>query len=399
VSDLRAQTPRIAATWSEEGAGLKDPPAASSLDQIGASVLPAVEWASSPPALRLRDAPRFLVTGRLGEGGLGEVVAALDQDIGRTVAIKRIRADRGSTSTLVRFVQEIRTIGRLEHANIVPIHDVGRDEAGALYFVMRHVDGETLDAVLHRLKDGDPATHARFGIERRVEIATAVLEALAYAHARGVVHRDVKPANVMIGRYGEVMLLDWGVARLVEGPHSDALDAEGAVSGSLLETQAGALIGTPLYMSPEQARGEKVDARSDLYAVAVMMHELLTLEHYLADCEGTEAILEGVRSRPLPLGSRQTSPHQNPVPPELAWFLVDAAAKDAAQRFPNAEAMLDRLARRREGDFPVQCPVTFTHYFVRRGLRFFDRNLLACTAAAATGIIGAFVMLGLLFVG
>ena len=399
MSDARALTPRIAATWSEEGPGADDAPLVSTLGQIGASVLPVVEWASAAPVLRPRDAPRFVVTGRLGEGGLGEVVAAFDQDIGRTVAIKRIRADRGSASSLVRFVQEIRTVGRLEHANIVPIHDVGRDEDGALYFVMRHVDGETLEAVLQRLKAGDRETHARFGIERRVEIVTAVLEALAYAHARGVVHRDVKPANVMIGRYGEVMLLDWGVARLIEEEEADAVDADSAISGARMQTQAGALIGTPLYMSPEQARGEAVDARSDLYAVAVMLHELLTLRHYLADCEDTEAILEGVRSRPLPHAGHAASPYQNPVPPELAWFLMGAAAKDPAARFPSAEAMLDRLARRREGDFPVQCPVTLTHFLVRRGLRFFDGHLVACTVAVATAVLAGVVGLGLLLIG
>src|SRR5262249_26554491 len=161
-----------------------------------------------------------------------------------------------------RFVEEIRTIGRLEHPNIVPIHDVGVDERGDYYFVMKFVDGETLESIIDKLAAGDRAYHAKFGFERRVQIFLALLEAVRFAHTRGIVHRDIKPANVMVGAYGEVVLMDWGIAKSLHGDSvpeetpRPLVHASGSRRGTLFETQLGQLVGTPAYMSPEQARGE-----------------------------------------------------------------------------------------------------------------------------------------------
>jgi serine/threonine protein kinase len=369
---------------------------------FGTTVLPDVEWDAARPVLRRRVETRFLPLQRLGEGGLGEVVSVQDQDIGRRVAIKRIRADVVSTNSIVRFLQEIRTVGRLEHANIIPIHDVGRDADGALYFVMRHVDGETLQAVIERLRAGDRATHQRYPTERRVQIIAAVLEALAFAHSQGVVHRDIKPANVMIGRTGEVMVLDWGVAHLMrtievgqrgepEAPATAGSAGSPPPPAVLLQTQDGAVVGSPAYMSPEQARGEAIDARSDLYSVSVMMHELLCLRHYLSEAGDVTAVLAGVSALPVPIASRVASPHQPPVPMDLSWFIHQGVQKDRARRYPSAQAMLDRLARRAEGDIPIQCHVTLTKRLTFMALRFFDRHVLLVTAFALLVSLGALV--------
>ena len=369
---------------------------------FGTTVLPEVDRASARPVLRARSEARFLPIGRLGEGGLGEVVAAMDQDIGRKVAIKRIRTDRLSNGVIVRFLQEIKTVGRLEHANIIPIHDVGRDDEGALYFVMRHVDGETLEAIIAKLKAGDREYHRQFGFERRVQIVAAVLEALAFAHAHGVVHRDVKPANVMVGRYGEVLLLDWGIARLVDvAEELPDDDAEGGVrQDALVQTRAGAVLGTPAYMSPEQSRGEPADARSDVYAASVMLHEFLTLSHYLADCADVDAMLKAIPTRAVPLASMVASPHQDPVPMDLTWFVNPGVQKDPAKRYASVDAMLQRLARRAEGDIPVQCHVTFTKRASTTGLRFVNRHALAMAVvmalSAVTTLAGAVVGLTML---
>lgn len=356
---------------------------------FGQSVLPAVDRAHRNIAAPEVAEVRFRPIGKLGEGGLGEVVAAFDEDIGRKVAVKRIRADRVSASTLARFVQEIRTVGALEHANIVPIHDVGRDQEGALYFVMRYVDGETLETVIQKLREGDRAYHARYSFERRLRVVAEVLEALAFAHAQGVIHRDVKPANVMIGRYGEVMLLDWGISRLVGTPDTEA--PSGPLSGApapLAQTRAGSLVGTPAYMSPEQARGEPADARSDLFAVSVMLHEFLTLQHYLHDCTTLEAILIGVQERKVPLAGFTRSPHQPAVPMDLSWFVHDGLHRDPARRYPSAQSMLDRIARRAEGDIPIQCHVTATRQITNKLLRFFDRNVLVVSVLILLGVMG-----------
>lgn len=380
----RAAAPQ---TWRETSEAPTAGSAPRPLSAFGTTVLPHLDPALMRPTLQDRTEARFVPIGQLGEGGLGEVVAAMDQDIGRKVAIKRIRTDRLSEAVLIRFLQEIRTVGRLDHANIVPIHDVGRDPDGALYFVMRHVDGETLEDVIGKLRDGDPDYHRRFGFERRVRIIAAVLEALSYAHAQGVIHRDIKPGNVMIAKYGEVLLLDWGIAKFVDELDGASIDA--AHPTSRHQTKAGAVIGTPAYMAPEQARGESVDARADLYSVSVMMHELLTLTHYLEDLDDVDELIASVTTRPVPLASMVPSAHQDPVPMDLSWFVSQGVQKDPIKRYQTADAMLERLARRAEGDVPVQCHITFIKTLTSHFLRFLDRHVMAVAMVAMMFLVAA----------
>jgi serine/threonine-protein kinase len=143
---------------------------------------------------------------------------------------------------------------------------------------------------------------------------------------------------------------------------------------SLLQTAAGTLVGTPAYMSPEQNRGEPVDARSDLYSVCVVLYELLTLSHPLADCRDLPTMTAALQTRRTPMAWEAASPHQPPVAADLSWFLEKGLRKDKAERYQEAREMLDRLARRAEGDIPVQCPVTFSRSLALRLLRFIDQN-------------------------
>src|SRR5262249_34071470 len=160
-----------------------------------------------------------------------------------------------------RFVDEIRTVGRLEHPNIVPIHDVGVDELGRYFFVMKYVEGETLESIIDKLARKDPETTSKYTFEVRIELFLGVLHALEDAHENGIVHGDIKPANVMVGRYGEVVLRDWGIAKPIGAGRDPAAMADGEIEGDgsqrgrMYATRVGSLIGTPAYMSPEQARG------------------------------------------------------------------------------------------------------------------------------------------------
>ncbi len=201
---------------------------------------------SAPPGSERR----YEVMQVLGAGGMGEVALAEDHDIQRKVALKRLRPDARSEPALARFAEEVGIIGQLEHPNITPVHDVGIDEEGQHYFVMKYVDGETLESIIDKLAAGAPGYAERFGTDERVEIFVGILNAVRYAHARGVVHRDLKPANIMVGRYSEVTVVDWGIAK----------KRDSAEAGSGLD-------GTPLYMSPEQAAGDlaAVGERSDIY--------------------------------------------------------------------------------------------------------------------------------------
>jgi serine/threonine-protein kinase len=323
-----------------------------------------------------------------------------DQDISRRVAVKRLLPEATDPILLARFVEEIRTVGRLEHPNIVPIHDVGVDEEGNYFFVMKYVEGETLEAIIERLAAGDREAHRRYTYEARVQIFIGLLRALAYAHDRGILHRDIKPANVMVGRYGEVVLMDWGISRPIDGkdlPPAEG-EAEAPVAPSdtrqrLVRTQHNALVGTPSYMSPEQARGSAdLDARSDLYSAAVVFHELLTLRHYLADKTTVQGVLVGVLNEELPpivKLDRFAHPTQGIPPVELLYLVVRGMSKDRDARWQTAMEMIAELEAALEGRVRVRCPMTFTKRVARESGRFVDRSprLAFLSLIATTGVV------------
>ncbi|MGO9836924.1 MAG: serine/threonine-protein kinase [Polyangiaceae bacterium] len=361
------------------------------------TVLPRVEMVGAEPRLVVEGKPRYQHTRRLGEGGLGEVLGARDNDIGRDVAVKRLKPEVTSHASLARFVEEVRTIGRLEHPNIIPIHDVGVDEHGDYYFVMKYVDGETLESIIEKLAAGDPLYHARYGFERRVQIFMGLLEAVAFAHEKGIVHRDIKPANVMVGQYGEVVLMDWGIAKQVRGATPSLADAafdapavHAGARGALFETQAGQLVGTPAYMSPEQARGESVDERSDIYSLSLLLHELLCLRHPLAEKQTLAEMLHGVTSEPVPMAGFVSSSHQPTVPMDLSWYIHKGLAKDPTSRYQSVAEMVERLLNRAEGKIPIQCHITFVKRVNGEWNRFVDRHPFVVTIALAVMVL-AFV--------
>lgn len=320
----------------------------------------------------------------LGAGGMGEVVLVQDQDIARKVAVKRLLPEANDPILLARFVDEIRTVGRLEHPNIVPVHDVGVDENGRYFFVMKYVEGETLEQIIHKLAQGNPDYHRIYTFERRVEIMMSVLNALQYAHAHGVIHRDVKPANVMIGRYGEVVLMDWGIAKPMDASRDAAKETTATIGdenerGRMFMTHVGDLVGTPAYMSPEQARGDvdNIDARSDLYSAAVMLHEFITLRHYLADETTTGGLLTAILTRELePVDEeRSACPVQQGMPAELMYVAFRGMAKDPAKRaYATAADFVAQLQRVLSGTFSVDCKTTMTKRMFREMARAVDKH-------------------------
>lgn len=358
---------------------------------LESSVLPKVDLVDGEPRLIREDRARFELLDKVGEGGAGEVLRAHDTDIGRDVAIKRLR-DARSEMSLARFVEEMRVTGSLDHPNVVPVHDVGVAGDGDYFFVMRHVEGDTLAQIIDRLAAGDPETHRQFGIERRVDIFRDILEAVAYAHARGVVHRDLKPANIMVGPFGEVMVMDWGVAKPVGRKDLATLGQDGEVTEEeglerAFETQQGALVGTPAYMAPEQVRGLPVDERTDVYALCVMLHEMLYLRHYLADETNLVGICNGVVNTDIEHHFRTGIPAQPTVPTDLLWVIERGMKKEPDERYQSVQEILDELARRNEGDIVVQCAFTFTRRLLYRTLSFYDRHPIAFIGGVITIVV------------
>jgi serine/threonine-protein kinase len=336
------------------------------------SVLPTVRSEGGQIQLTHESGDRYRSLGVLGTGGMGVVERAEDIDIGRPVAIKRLLPEASNAIGVARFVSEIRIVGSLDHPNVVPIHDVGVDADGRYFFVMKYVEGQTLADIIERLSAGDPAALAFWTSERRVELMIAVLQALDYAHERGVLHRDVKPENIMVGTHGEVRLMDWGVARRI----GVADPGEDVTPG---------LIGTPAYMSPEQAALKDLDARSDIYAAAVVLHEFFALHHYLAHhADSLYGLLEAVQTETVDcMDSGRDSP-KGRLPPELRHICWRGMQKDPANRYQSAKELIDDLRRYIDGTYEVKCMFTFTKRALREGGRFVDRRPNAAVALAAT---------------
>ncbi len=347
----------------------------------------------APPA-----AQRFVPVRLLGIGGIGEVTLVQDHDIDRPVALKRLRPEASSPELVHRFAQEIRTVGQLEHPNIAPVHDVGIDDEGHHYFVMRYVEGETLEHIIAKLAAGDPAYHARFPFEHRTQVFLGVLNAIAYAHGKQILHRDIKPSNIMVGPYGEVVVMDWGIAKKktaeeMAGPHADS-QIDGETRAQLFRTRHGSLIGTPAYMSPEQAQGatDRIDERSDIYALCVVLYELLTLQHYLPERTTMAHMLASIADDEHVSAAFVPNRHQTPVPAELSWFIEKGLEKPPGARYQTVTEMITRLEHAMAGLFPVQCPVTFLKTVGGRGVRFVDRHpivsMVGTPAAAGLMIFG-----------
>jgi serine/threonine-protein kinase len=263
---------------------------------------------------------------------MGEVVSARDEQIGRPVAIKRIRRRDAGSEAVARFLREARIQGRLDHPAIVPVHQL-IETGDESFFVMKQLAGTTLQT---RLADGRTARH------QLLRAFVDVCLAIEFAHTRGIIHRDLKPANVMLGDFGEVYVLDWGIARVLgdDEPRTSFADIESIDGGA---TTAGALLGTPGYMSPEQIRGEAdLDGRSDVYALGCVLFEILAGKPLHPHGQaGLASALAGNDAR--------ASRHAD-VPPELDAACVMATAVERDARFASARALADAVQRYLDGD-------------------------------------------------
>jgi serine/threonine protein kinase len=202
---------------------------------------------------------RYTLGRLLGAGGMGAVYEAHDPALDRTVALKVLELGDEGGAFAERLVQEARILGRLEHPGIVPVHEVGTLADGRIFYAMKRVDGERLDAHAARVPS----------LAERLRVFLRVAETVAFAHSRGVLHRDLTPANVMVGSFGEVLVIDWGLARaLPSGPDPSHRAGSGAARPG---TAAGSVLGTPGWMSPEQLAGAPVDERTDVYALGRLL--------------------------------------------------------------------------------------------------------------------------------
>jgi serine/threonine-protein kinase len=403
--DLDATGQALAQTLAAEGAehAVATLAASATIVRKTSTVLPEIQDDGTTVSLVPRNRVRYAELKKLGEGGMGEVALALDEDIGRNVAVKRLHPESLTSTGMARFVDEVHVVGQLEHPNIVPIHDVGVDDQGRYFFVMKYVEGETIEQIIEKLRAKDPEYVRKYTIEARVELFMGILHALQYAHAHGIVHRDLKPANVMVGKFGEVVLMDWGIAKplknkrdfVSESGQENAANDTMSAKARLFTTRHGSLLGTPAYMAPEQARGriDLIDERSDLYSAVVMLHELLGLKHYLHDKQNIASMLHAVMEESAADACQMPFFHDAPLgPPPVEYLYIcnQGLQKDPKDRFQSVAELTEALQAAIEGRFQVHCHVGMTKRMAREFGRFVDRKP---QMAFTTMVVGALLFL------
>jgi eukaryotic-like serine/threonine-protein kinase len=333
-----------AETWAKPPTG----------DSLGSSSRPGIVEEVTVDVASASFAERYERRRLLGRGGIGEVHLCRDAHVGRDVAMKLLRPSEGSapsSASRARFVREARVQGQLEHPNIVPVYELGVTPDGAEFFTMKRIGGVTLEQIVTGLRSGDDAMKREFPPNKLLGLFRQVCLAVEYAHARGVVHRDLKPSNIMIGDFGEVYLLDWGLAKVVaqEGPAIEASSGAKTVEGQIL--------GTLGYMAPEQLVGDpNVDPRTDVYGLGAMLFEILTLEPLHVGASMADVM------RSTHLGAEARPSIRVPgaeVAPELEEVCVRATQADRSARDLTARDIADAIERHLEGDRDVE---------LRRGL-------------------------------
>jgi serine/threonine protein kinase/Leucine-rich repeat (LRR) protein len=363
----------------------------SSLDRAGTDSAVTLENAgTAPPASRqsVRDllarrnnrAQRYVVESEIARGGMGAVLRAVDCDIRREVAVKYL-LDQADPKKKLRFIEEAQITGQLEHPNIVPIHELGVDAQQRLFFTMKMVKGRSLAQVLDELRQNPKRAEKEYSLTRLLNILVGVCNALAYAHSCGVVHRDLKPANIMLGDFGEVYVMDWGLAKVrgsdapaapmasmvgqavAPAPSAVPLNSTTSVTTSRNSkvvtgpeadlTQDGAVLGTPAYMPPEQATGKlsDIDQRSDIYSLGAILYEMLALQPPV-DKNGNylEVLVRVSQGEILPPEERAPArARAGKIPRELAAVAMKALAKDRDKRYPTVAALRRDIERFQEG--------------------------------------------------
>lgn len=341
--------------------------------------------------LRRPSAQRLRMLERHAEGGMGAIELVIDEALSRRMAMKVMRPDLRKDSHCLRlFLREARVTAQLEHPNIVPVHDMGEDREGRLYFTMKLVEGQTLEEVIRSAAEFPPTGTELYNI---LDIVARVCDALAFAHSRGVLHCDIKPANVMVGDYGQVYLMDWGIARILpkrEDPgrsiaedvpshratttrgHGPTRTVEGSDPLDLGPKRSDdrsddVIMGTAAYMSPEQAHGrrDQLDERSDVFQMGALIYEILTGRAPFHDADHRQAIRLARQANFTPLDKALES---TAAPRELIRIVGKAMEHRPDDRYPHVELLKDDLVHfvRGGGEFPRVCVASGDH-IIREG--------------------------------
>jgi len=284
---------------------------------------------------------RYNYEDALGEGAYGTVWRAQDIDIGRSVAIKSYKFTGNVGEKLLRM--ETNIAGKIDHPGVPVLYDVKKTEDGQYHFIMKYIEGETLEAIITRLRDGDEKTHQQYGQEKRAELILQILRVLISAHKQNIIHRDIKAENIMVGLAGEAYLMDWGIA---------------------INTQKnkgkGQLAGTPRYMSPEQAAQKDLDQRTDLYSLCAVMYEFMSLKIHGPDTVDVQELLKLLPDFHLKMSAMMPHPRHGGIPIQFQSVIMKGLQNSPDERFQSATDMMFSLEQAVSGNVEVSCPFTLT---------------------------------------
>ncbi|MGD9645475.1 MAG: protein kinase [Pirellulales bacterium] len=348
--------------------------------------------------LEVESRQRFVLMSELGRGGLGRVRLAFDEQIGREVAVKDLLPQSLHASEKIRrFIDEARVTGQLEHPGIVPVYATGLDADGNPFYAMKRIGGRTLSQAIrefHRLSETDAARPQAFS--ELLTVFVSICRTMGFAHRQQVLHRDLKPQNIIVGDFGEAIVVDWGLAKRFVSPtdstmHADTDEFLPGQNGSPEEdanphadaahTRAGTIVGTIPYMSPEQALAQPLDARSDVYALGAILFEILTGS---APFRGERREVLRRVQRGQVTSPRSVAPH---VPRALAAVCLKAMARQAGDRYQSALELADEIVRYQAGE-PV---LAYREPWYDRSRRWIKRHRTAALAATASVAVFAAV--------
>ncbi|HLD35769.1 MAG TPA: serine/threonine-protein kinase, partial [Planctomycetota bacterium] len=284
---------------------------------------------------------KYQIEKKIAEGGMGVILSALDKNIQRRVAMKIISADQSDNQDHIsRFIEEVQITGQLEHPNIVPTYELGTGPDGNVYYTMKLVKGKTLDDILEKLKAKKSFSKTvGYTLPKLLQIFVQICNGIAFAHSKGVIHRDLKPENIMIGEFGEVFIMDWGLAKVLGKAERPAKDTVKGVRESSLGTRTmdGTVMGTPSYMPPEQARGEidNIDQRSDVYGLGAILYQILTFAPPFTGNDVHKVLSDVVNKPVIPPRKRAVAD----IPKELDAICLMALAKDQSGRYASAQEL------------------------------------------------------------
>ena len=356
---------------------------------------------------------RFTMLNKIGQGGMSHVYRVFDRDIGRAIAVKSIKLDKSNPVNFKRALNEMQIAGQLEHPNILPLHDVGIDDNNNLFFSMKLVKGENLSSILENLRK--TKHYKGFNRQRLLEIFIKICDAVAFAHSKNVIHRDLKPHNIMVGEFGEVLLMDWGLAKIVKprkparklqntknirhkdetqqilhdsGSTDDSENSANDTDESRFGTRYGTVAGTPAFMPPEQALGEieNIDSRSDIYSLGAILYHILT---FFPPFVGIlPEIIEKVAKGDL----RNPTEINEDIPKELEIIVLKAMAHHKANRFQTVKQLKDEIQAFLENK-PIGT-ISYTVFDLSR--KFWKRNKVifawSIISAIITGLVVFFII-------